>query len=88
VERGPEKVAVEQDKALGKKIEDRAETEATTQRQQNQIVWFGKLEPLISLEQVQKEKLKSTVPRTEPLPRLCPPRVTSSQRRRIQRMST
>jgi hypothetical protein len=34
VERGPEHVAVEQDKALGKKIEDRAETEATTQRQQ------------------------------------------------------
>jgi hypothetical protein len=48
VEKGLEGVAVEQDKAQGKKQENGAEAKATKQGLQNQIVRFGKPEPPIS----------------------------------------
>ena len=39
-------------------------------------------------EPINAEKIKTTAPGTAPLPRWCPPGLTASQRRRIQRMRT
>jgi hypothetical protein len=72
VEIGAKKVVVEQDKTQGKKIEIRTEAEASSKKQQNRIVWFGKLEHLVSPGSIQKGNPRTTVPGTAPTPHWCP----------------
>jgi hypothetical protein len=40
MERGPEKNAEEKDKAQGKKAENKTETVASSEKQQNRSIWF------------------------------------------------
>jgi hypothetical protein len=77
VEKRPEQVELEKDK----KAKDRAETEATIQKQQNQIIQFGKLEHPIFLGSDKKGNLKTTALGMDPLPG-----ITSNQWRIIQKM--
>jgi hypothetical protein len=49
VEKGLKKVVMEQDKAQGKKEENRAKTRANSHKQQNRTVRFGKPEHPVSL---------------------------------------
>jgi hypothetical protein len=83
LEIGPERVAVKQEKAQGKKKEINTEAGSSFQQQQNQTFWFGKPEHLVSPGQVQKGTSRMTIPGTVPGPRWCPLGLTPNQRRRI-----
>jgi hypothetical protein len=82
-EKGPEEIAEKQNKAPGEQIEIKAKVVASTQQQPNRTVWFDKPDYPISLGSGQKRTLRTTVPRTAPAPRWCPPRLMPSQGRRI-----
>jgi hypothetical protein len=78
MEKGLEEVSMEQYKAQGMNTEIRGKAGASSQQHQNQIVWFGKLEHLISPGSVQKGNLRTTTPRMAPTPWWCPLGLTPS----------
>jgi hypothetical protein len=86
MERGLEEVAVEQDKAQGKKEEIRTEARSSSQKQQNWTIWSGKLEHPVSLGSILKGISRTTMIETSSTPHWCPLGLTPSQRRMIQRM--
>jgi hypothetical protein len=85
-ERGPEEVAAEQNKAQGEKIKIIAEARGSSQQQLNRIVRFGKPDHAVSPGSGQMGTSRTTTPGMALAPRWCPPGLTLTQRRRIQRM--
>jgi hypothetical protein len=84
--KGLEEVASKQNKTQGKETNIKTEAVASSQQQPNWTVRFGKPDHPISSGSVQKGALKSIVPGTTLALRWCPPGLTPSQRRRIQRL--
>jgi hypothetical protein len=78
MERGPEEVIVEQDKAQGNKEEISTEAGSSSQKQQNQTIWFGKPEHPISLGLGQRDTSRTTALGAAPAPCLCPLGLTPS----------
>jgi hypothetical protein len=86
MEKGLENATVEQDKAQGKKTKIRVEAGASFQKKQIWTVWFHKPEHPISPGSVQQGNSRTIVSGMTSVPHWCPPGLTPSQRRRIQRM--
>jgi hypothetical protein len=84
-EKSLEEVAAEQDRVPEAKIETKIEAGTCLQWPPNRIVWFPKLDHLVSLGSEQKKASRTTAPRTAPTPYWCPPGLTPRQRR-IQHM--
>jgi hypothetical protein len=85
-EKCPEEITEKQNKAQGEETEIRAKAVASSEQQPNWIVRFGKLDHPVSPGSVQKGVLKTITPRTASSACWCPLGITSSQRRRIQRL--
>jgi hypothetical protein len=79
-------VATKQNKAQGEETEIRVEAVASSQQHPNRTIWFGKLDHLVSLGSVERGTSNTIASGTAPTPHWCPPGLTHSQRRRIQRM--
>jgi hypothetical protein len=86
VKPGIDKVAIEQSRALGEKVETKTEVGASSQQPPNRIVRFPKPNHLIYPGLRQKRTSKTTMPGMTPVPRWCPLGLTPSQRSRIQWM--
>jgi hypothetical protein len=86
MEKCPEEITEKQNKAQGEETEIRAKAVASSEQQPNWIVRFGKLDHPVSPGSVQKGVLKTITPRTASSACWCPLGITSSQRRRIQRL--
>jgi hypothetical protein len=81
-----EEVAVEQNRAQGKKTKIRAEAGANSQQQPNWTIRFSKSDHPVSPGSGQRKTSRTTALRMVPTPHWCPPGLTPSQRRRIQWM--
>jgi hypothetical protein len=73
VERGPEEVAVEQDKVLGARMEAKTEARTSSQWPPNQTVCFPKPDHPILVVSGQKQMSRTTTPGTTLAPRRSPP---------------
>jgi hypothetical protein len=87
VERNPEEVTTDQKNVPGAKIETRTKVRISSRQPQNQTVKFSKPDHPVSMTPSQKQPSRTTAPGMALAPRWCPPVLTPSQRRRIQRMT-
>jgi hypothetical protein len=83
-EKGPKEVAAVQNRVPREKVGNKTEAKTSPQQSPNQTVWFPKPDHLVSLGSGQRKASRTTMPKMAPAPHWCPPRLTPSQRRRIQ----
>jgi hypothetical protein len=82
----PEEVATKHNKVPEAKIETRTETGTNLRCPPNRIVRFPKLDHLVSAASGHRRMSRTTMSRTAPAPHWFPLGLTTSHRRRIQRM--
>jgi hypothetical protein len=83
-EKSPEEVVAEQNRIPEVKAETIAEAGSSSRQPPNWIVQFPKPDHSVSSGPGQRGTSRTTTPKIAPPFRLCPPGLTSSQRRRIQ----